>query len=116
MRRRLAAAAIFVGILLILLWISQPSAHGLAQHGKHQRKGKPSNPCLTDPQKESSHSGLNIKNEDSSGEVVFEPQYIYLHSSPLTSAPVGFILGWLSLPFYLASLRRSAPKPIRLDF
>ena len=75
MRRRLAAAAIFVGILLILLWISQPSAHALAHHRKH-RSTRASNPCAMPKPNESDISAAT-KSSDLVGEVQWDPGMVW---------------------------------------
>lgn len=111
MKRRLIAAAIFLGILLLLLWFSQPSADAATQRKKHVHTKASAKPCVTVVLNESPRS----KKEDSSDEVTFDPQYVNWHRSPMTAAPLGFVLGWFSLPIYFARLRRGAPQPLHLN-
>src|SRR5215468_5449899 len=45
MKRRIIAAAIFIGILLLLLWISQPRAHANTRKAAHPKQK--AQPCIT---------------------------------------------------------------------
>ncbi len=112
MRKRLIAAFLLL-LALLLLWLLQPSsAHGLMLAKKGPSKHQATEPCVslsTDTRGDGS-STL----QGSAGEVGWDP--IYFHrSTPLDYAPLGFILGCSSFPFYLGCLRRSLPQPIRLQ-
>jgi hypothetical protein len=117
-KRRLAAAAIFVGILLLLLWISQPGAHAATQKPiTHKRQPQP---YFTVVLKESPIAGKSAEPSLQEGEVQWEPDYEgggaeFSDLDPLWEAAVsygyiGSIIGFLLLLGNLLEWRRGFVK------